>query len=244
MTRLIATDLDGTMVGDADGLGRLLPLLASRRGAWRLAYVTGRTLPMARRLAEEEGLPEPDVWVTEVGARITASDGRPDAGWAARMAADWRREVVAATAGAFAALSPQPPEAQSDLKVSYHLQPHIAPHVLSALQRALAAAGAPALLVYSSARDLDIVPAAAGKGGAVQHLMSRFGVPLDRLLTCGDSANDRDMLCLGGAAVAVGNAHGELFDPPLPHTVYRANDPSAAGILEALHYFRWLEEGA
>ena len=59
-------------------------------------------------------------------------------------------------------------------------------------------------------------------------------------MTCGDSANDRDMLSMGGPAVAVGNALAELVDGPLPATVHRATGRGAGGILEALGHYGWL----
>ena len=88
---------------------------------------------------------------------------------------------------------------------------------------------------------LDVVPAAAGKGNAIAYLMRRYGIPLGRVLACGDSANDRDLLSLGCPAVVVGNALDELLGGPLPATVYRASGCGPDGILEALAHYGWLE---
>ena len=63
---------------------------------------------------------------------------------------------------------------------------------------------------------------------------------LDQVLACGDSANDRDMLCLGGPAVAVANAHAELTESGLPATVLRARASYADGVVEALRHYGWL----
>lgn len=239
--RILATDLDGTLVGNPEGLSRLKQVLAGHQERWHLVYATGRTLMQARRLQAEEGLPEPDVWVTEVGASITYRDHGADAGWRDRMARHWNRDAVERLAALWPELVHQPVEAFGPFKVPFRIRPDEAARVLPQLERQLREAGTPALLVYSSARDLDIVPAAAGKAAAMKHLMARFDVGLCDVLTCGDSANDRDMLCLGGPAVAVGNAHDELVGSDLPDTVLRARGWCADGILEALMHYRWID---
>jgi sucrose-6-phosphatase len=240
-SRILATDLDGTLVGNRQGLARLKEVLAAHAGRWYLVYATGRTMAQGRRLAEDEGLPEPDAWVTEVGAAITYRGGRVDEDWRSRMAAHWDRDVVARTARQWAELTPQPPEADGPFKVPFYVEPAAAAEIFPVLDARLREAGTPARLVYSSQRDLDIVPEAAGKAAAMRHLMAHFGVQLADMLACGDSANDRDMLCLGGPAVAVGNAHAELTEAGLPTTVLRARGHAADGILEALAHYRWIE---
>lgn len=239
--RILATDLDGTLVGNSEGLARLKTVIERYRDQWLLVYATGRTLTQARRLQEEEHLPEPDVWVTEVGAAITFSGGRVDQDWRRKMAEHWDRALVEQVAMGRPEMARQPEDAMGDFKLSFRLTPEDAERVLPELRETLGRAGVPVLTVYSSYRDLDIVPAAAGKGAAMRHLMSHYNVPLDQLLTCGDSANDRDMLCLGGPAVAVGNAHEELVGTGLPDTVLRARGHCADGILEALQHYRWSE---
>ena len=237
--RLLATDLDGTLVGRPEALSRLVGLLSARPGDWKLAYVTGRSLASARALAAAERLPMPDVWVTEVGSLITDADGTEDAAWCRRIGADWNRLQVARLANGFAELEPQPSTGQGPFKVSYYLKPEHAEAVLPALAARLRGAGFKARLVYSSERDLDILPERAGKGEAVRYVAERLGVPLTRVLTCGDSGNDHDMLGLGCPAVAVGNAQPELLGR-LPETVYKARGHCAEGILEAIEHYRWL----
>jgi len=236
--RLLATDLDGTLVGDRRALVQLRRVLADRRGTWQLAYVTGRSLASARALALEELLPAPDAWVTDVGTAIADAAGQPDAGWAAAIAPGWDRAAVAEVAAGWPALRPQPAAGQGPYKLSFHVGPADAA-CLPALAAALAAAGQAVRLVYSSERDLDLLPARAGKGAALAYLAARLGLPAGAVLACGDSGNDRDMLAHGGPAVAVGNSQAELL-ADLPGHVYRARGACAAGILEALHHYAWI----
>jgi sucrose-6F-phosphate phosphohydrolase len=244
--RMLVTDLDGTLVrydlaGQDPGLGRLLGALPALRQDALLVYATGRTMAQARRLQAERDFPEPDAWVTEVGASIAYAAGGCDLAWDARIAKAWHRATVERTCDAEPVLVRQPEEAMGVFKLSYRLPPAAAAAVLPGLGARLHALGVPVRLIYSSQRDLDVVPAAAGKGNAIAYLMRRYGIPLGRVLACGDSANDRDMLSLGCPAVVVGNALDELLGGPLPATVYRASGCGPDGILEALAHYGWLE---
>lgn len=237
MRRLLVSDIDGTLVGDPAATRRLAEVLATRRDRILLAYATGRTLTQCRALIDDPDVPSPDVWITEVGAAITFQDAGVDEGWRARMQAHWHRETVQRLADGWPELTPQAAIADGPFKVPYRIAPADAAVVLPQLAAQLREAGTPAHLVYSSARDLDIIPAAAGKGPAVLHVANRLGVALEHVLTAGDSANDQDMLTLGCPAVRVANAHAELVVPP---TVLRATSSYADGVIEALGHYGWL----
>jgi sucrose-6F-phosphate phosphohydrolase len=236
--RLLATDLDGTLVGDRAALEALCGVLAPWRGTWRLAYVTGRSLASAQELARLEGLPDPDAWITDVGTAICDANGRPDLRWAAALRTGWDRERVVRVAGAWPGVRPQPPACQGPYKVSFYVDPAAAT-TLPALAATLAGAGQPTRLVYSSGRDLDLLPPRAGKGAALAYLARRWGLASSQVMACGDSGNDLDMLAHGGPAVAVGNSQAELLSR-LPGDVYRARGSYAAGILEALLHYAWI----
>ncbi|MDB5100545.1 MAG: spp [Cyanobacteria bacterium RYN_339] len=238
--KLLVTDIDGTLVGDPDATRRLAEVLAALREHVILAYATGRTLRQCEDLAANPHVIQPDVWVTEVGAAIRYADEGPDEAWRAKMAETWHRETVVQVVAGWPELTPQSAIADGPFKVPFQIAPHDAALVLPKLAAQLLEAGTPARLVYSSQRDLDIIPAAAGKGPAVQHLARRFGLGLEDVLTCGDSANDRDMLVLGGPAVAVANAHAELTESGLPGTVLRARAGFADGVVEALRHYGWV----
>jgi len=92
-----------------------------------------------------------------------------------------------------------------------------------------------AVRVIVSDRNVDIIPAAAGKGPALKYLVSRLNLPSEKVLVCGDGGNDLDMLQMGYRGVIVAN--GEILPSLLPSTVYRASRPHAGGILEALQHY-------
>lgn len=238
--RLLATDLDGTLVGDSGMRGPLQAEIAALRTEMALVYVTGRSLVSTLRLIDAVGLLKPDVIVAGVGTAIhRGPDWQADATWLARLAVDWHVGRVRDLAGQQPELTPQPPGEQTPLKCSYLLQPGDSRRVLARLRRQLNRAGLQARLVYSAGRYLDILPRQAGKATAVRHLADRWQVPWADVMVCGDSGNDRDMLRLPARAVIVGNAGDALRRTP-PPGAFLATGHDAAGILEGLQHFGWL----
>lgn len=237
---LLATDLDGTLVGDDHALRQLNDELAAARGHLALAYVTGRSLTSCLRLVDEAGLLVPDVIVASVGSYIyEGPDWTLDLHWHRKLSQNWCSERVRAVAGFFPALVPQPLDAQSVLKCSYYLPEDEAARTLPALIRTLRRQRVNAQVIYSSGCDVDLLPTASGKGNAVRYLAQRMGLGLERVLVCGDSGNDLTMLQLGCPAAVVANGRPELAIG-VPAHVYRAQTPYAAGVEEALRHFRFL----
>lgn len=233
---LLATDLDGTLVGDPAALARLNAALVPRRGAVGLAYVTGRTLPSTLALIARAGLLPPDAIVAGVGSSIHVGAGwEPDAAWERRMRPGWSAGAVDAAAAA-CALTAQPAEAQGAFKRSFWVPPAALPAARAGLARELRARGVLARLIYSSDRDLDVVPLRGGKGPATLHLAARLGVDPARVVGCGDSGNDVDLLAACGAAAVVGNAGRELRTRAPAHA-YFARAAYAGGVEEALRHF-------
>lgn len=184
----------------------------------------------------------------------------PAAAAAAALDAGWRRADLLSAAASVPGLELQQPSEQRPHKVSLRLrQPGAgaaADTTLGALRAALAATGAPHALIYSSSRDVDILPAGASKGAALgallRQLAARHGVaPADvaaRTMAAGDSGNDEALLggVDGVAACVVGNAQPELAAwaaseaAAAGRRVYRARGRAAAGVLEALQHFGWM----
>ncbi len=240
---MLATDLDGTLVGDAHSLAQLNAELAPRRDRFMLVYVSGRSLYSVERLMEAQRLLVPDFIVAGVGTSIhRGPTWESDVQWIQQIKTGWSAERVRSIASFFPALIPQAPDNQGPFKCSYQLAPAHADETIVTLQESLEAQGVEARIVYSSGRDLDILPTRAGKGNALRYLAAIVGLPHSRLLTCGDSGNDWDMLSLGGPAAVMANAQPELVHSP-PLGAYRCQGEYAAGILEALVHYGWLAAG-
>jgi sucrose-6F-phosphate phosphohydrolase len=249
MTRfLLVTDLDDTLVGDDDALRQLDRFLAaakSRHGS-RVVYSTGRSLTLYRELAADRCLPPPDALVTAVGTEIyfESGDAIPDPAWSGQLAGGWDRQQVVAAASGFADLLAQPASEQRPFKVSFFVAAQAAAEILPALQAALAARSQSTQLVYSGNRHLDILPAGAGKGLAMQYLRRLWGFEAAQTVACGDSGNDIALFGVGDErGIVVGNARPELFDwvrlNPADR-LYLARAHRAAGIVEGLRHFGFL----
>ena len=235
---LLAVDLDGTLVGDAASLAHLNRAIAPLRERVGIAYVTGRGLASAQRLLQEEALLTPDFLLTGVGTGIYRGPRwSPNPAWMRHLSRNWDGLRIRRLCEGFPALTPQPAACQGPFKCSYQLgrgEPTLT-HLAEALTRSRLGAR----LIYSSGRDLDVVPESAGKGNAVRFLALTLGIAISSVLACGDSGNDLDMLSLGGPAAIVANATPELVEGADSH-VYRSNLSHAAGVLDALRHFGWL----
>ncbi|AFY66101.1 sucrose-phosphate phosphatase [Geitlerinema sp. PCC 7407] len=244
---LFLTDLDNTLVGDAEALATLNQRLAEHRDRYgtKIVYVTGRSLTLYRQLEAEQNLLEPDGLVVAVGTEIYGSGSQtPDPEWAQQLSAGWERDRILATTAHFADLVPQPSSEQGPFKLSYFLSPEAATEVLPLLGDRLRDQGIDARLVYSSHQDLDILPKGGNKGTAMAFLQARYQMPQTRTVACGDSGNDIGFFEMGLArGIIVGNARAELLEwhrQNPDENRYLAQAACAGGILEGLNHFGFL----
>ena len=113
-----------------------------------------------------------------------------------------------------------------------------------ALSDALRDAGLVAKVIYSSNLHCDVIPTDAGKGAAMNALIAGEGWDRNRVVACGDSGNDREMLDAAPHAVVVANAQPELKNWSAAH-VFHATHPAGRGVRQGLlHHFPALAEPA
>ena len=96
-------------------------------------------------------------------------------------------------------------------------------------------------LIYSRERYLDILPYRASKGKALRYLSYQWEIPLANFLACGDSGSDEDMLRGEPKAVVVANYSPELESLKGLRNIYFARQPYAAGILEAIEHYQFMQ---
>jgi len=238
---LLACDIDGTLTGDAAGVGRFRDWLSAEpTRASRFAVATGRELPEARTVVERWSLPAPTVWITSVGTEIW----RPSPSerlkrcpkWAERLDEGWDRAAVVEALVA-AGVRFQARRTQRPWKVS----------LFGSAQEAAALCRLPSLhglnvrLIASHGRFIDLIPRQAGKAAAIAFEARLRGLDLTHCIAAGDSGNDEDMLRRCGRAILVGNALPEIAGMAPRPGLYRACARHADGVLEGLRAFGLME---
>ena len=241
MIRFFSTDIDGTLLGKADALERF-------NASWRhalpaanrplLCYNTGRLLDDMLSLIERGDLVEPDFLICGVGTSIYSFRERAKIkDFAQVLEEGWDRELAETIVSTFPLTRRQPKKFQTQFKTSWYWENARAEQI-EKLETALEEAGLEVNVVYSSSRDLDILPKYANKGNALNWLLKRERIPLGETLVAGDTGNDVAMFQLKGAkGIVVGNAQPELHERTVGLPVYRADGSCADGVLEGLLHF-------
>lgn len=232
---MLATDLDGTFVGDNKALEKLLRFFEDSPNEIALVYVTGRHLSSVQSLMLEERLPEPDLLITDVGTSIYQPERlQEDLHWKASMQRDWQPGKIVEIAAAYPSLKRQ--ELPDDRRVSFTMSGELGD--VNEFKGDLVNKSIAHSFIFSSNRDIDVLPQGAGKGNALKYVLDRYAMDDVQLLIAGDSGNDLDMLSLGHPSVIVGNAQPELLEMEPCENLFRATENCAGGIHEAwLHFY-------
>jgi sucrose-6F-phosphate phosphohydrolase len=144
----------------------------------------------------------------------------------------WDREQIVSSLNELS-LTAHPPEFQTPFKVSYDLPD---PAMLTQVLDCLATTSLEVKVIYSSSKNLDIIPPMSGKGNAIEYLRRRLGIPSERVVVAGDSGNDLDMFVAPYRGIVVANATAELKQKQGAH-IYHAQAAHAAGVLEGLRFW-------
>ncbi len=164
----------------------------------------------------------------------TFPSGEPLGEWPADLNG-WNRLNICDILANHREIELQPAEFLSDYKISYFV--HGADDdQIDVYRNELAMAGCDVELVYSSRRDLDVLPRSVNKGAAAGYLATLWETAPDRVYVFGDSGNDRELLSRGFRGTVVGNAQPELRELRSLH-VYHARQPYAAGVMEGLSHW-------
>ncbi len=242
MKFLLVTDLDDTLVGDDRATTKLTQKILACRDRLYLIYATGRSYAYARQLKVEKQLLEPDYWVTGVGTEIFHGD-KQDPLWFDKLSQQWDRKAIVNIARSFPDLIPQSLQEQNIFKISFCLNKPQNSSVLEKLQTELDRENSTYKIIFSSDRDVDILPRNADKGLAITYLREHLQIPVELTLVCGDSGNDISLFQQGTLGVIVSNARSELIDwysSNRRSNLYLASSSYAEGILEGLRYFQLL----
>ncbi|HDQ14970.1 MAG TPA: HAD-IIB family hydrolase [Sediminispirochaeta sp.] len=239
--KVFSSDLDGTLVGKPDAtlaFRRTWEKLRDRKKAPILVYNSGRLLPHTLELLKVSSLPDPDYLICGVGTVIYDFRNREYIKvFSDALNAGWDREKVQQVMRSFPDIEEQPIKYQNRFKSSWYI--HDAPkEKIQEIEQVLEREGLKVNLIYSSSRDLDVLPQYANKGNALKWLLDWLEIPARQCLVAGDTGNDNSMFQLEGVnGIIVENAQPELFLETIAQPTYTATLPFADGVLEGLQHF-------
>lgn len=236
-TFVLATDLDGTLLGGSPAARRrFYDWLRAQGERCILIFVTGRaledTLPLLAAIEADEPLPPRPRWIiSDIGTRIV--DGHslapiaPIQDWVAAAWDDANARVRALLADE-PAIAPQ--DVDAPYRVSYFFDPADFPRRIA---DKIEAAGFDCLLSHEM--YLDVLPRGVSKGPALLRLLAHAGLAAHPVVVAGDTLNDLSLFQTGLPGIAVGNAEDGLVDAVrgLPR-VHLSAHPGVLGIHDGL----------
>ncbi|MES1219140.1 MAG: HAD family hydrolase, partial [Bacteroidota bacterium] len=92
-------------------------------------------------------------------------------------------------------------------------------------------------ILLTENKFLDILPFRASKGNAVRYLSYKWKIPLERIITAGNSGNDKDMLTGKTKGIVVANYSPELEELKNSKFVYFTKHPLSMGVLEGIKFY-------
>lgn len=239
--RLLITDLDNTLTGDAEALEAFNDLIRANEQVG-FGITTGRGLEDAQQRIEELGLPAPDVLDTAVGTELHYGEQlTPDRSWQKQIGYRWEPEKVRSVLDRLPGLYLQSAKELSEYKISYRIDSEVAPK-LSEIRQMLREAGVRARAILSLGAYLDVIPVRGGSDYSIRHLLFKWGFAPEQLLVAGDSGNDEGMLRGRTLGVVVGNYSPELEKLRQLPRIYFAEGSHARGIMEGIEYYHFLDQ--
>lgn len=238
----VFTDLDQNLLGDRASLGDWIRIVQEHRRQISFGIATGRRLDSALAALREYKIPPPDVLITSLGTEIHyAPDLTRDIVWRRHINHMWNRDEVASLLEEMPGLLMQPKECQGPFKLSYYMDPGVAPD-MHEIKKVLLQHEQNVNVIFSFGQFLDVVPCRASKGFALRWAAEQLSIPLEHILVAGGSGADEDMMRGNTLAVVVANRHHEeLSELTDIEQVYFAEKSYAAGIIEAMEHYRFFD---
>ncbi len=240
----VFTDIDQNLIGDKESLAELLKLMRQHQKMISFGIATGRRLDAALSMLREYKIPQPDVLISSLGTEIHyAPNLTKDMAWTRHINHLWNPEAVREILNELPGLKLQAKSHQGQFKISYFIDPELAPSVLD-IRQILMQRDQTVNTIFSFGQYLDTVPIRASKGLALRWCAEQLNIPLENILAAGGSGADEDLMRGNTLAVIVANRHNEELSElsDIEH-IYFAENSYAAGIIEAIEHYSFLDLG-
>lgn len=240
MIELFSTDLDGTLLGNPEATTRFRRLWSRIITATKplLVYNSGRMVADVQSLIEQDIIDQPDYIIGGVGTQIyDVAEEKMMKDFTELFGDHWDLNTVEKIVASYSGVERQPPDFIHPYKSSWFLH-NATKETIQDLEEKLRTAGIDGHVVYSSDRDLDILPARGNKGNALAWLCEKLQLPLHQVLVAGDSSNDSSMFHLPNVrGIIVENAQPQLYEDTVEIVVFCSTHVFADGIIEGLEHF-------
>jgi sucrose-phosphate synthase len=238
MTVLI-TDIDGTLIGDEQGLKDLNGFISSKRKDFYLVYATGRSHEEYLEAMSRGILLAPEAAIINTGSDILVYRENMAVnikGWHEQISdLTWSAEKVLAAVEGLPGLTRQ--AHLSAYKVCYYTEPAHALNACVRVRLALEKAGIKAKIIISHGKYIDILPEKCDKGSAAKFLVKEEKLDAKSVIVAGDSENDLDLFNAFERGIAVSNALPALKEGLKGSGVFFSEGRCAAGILEGIKHY-------
>jgi hydroxymethylpyrimidine pyrophosphatase-like HAD family hydrolase len=237
---LLASDIDGTLLGDEPGEIFFKKFADQHHGHFSLAYVTGRSQRSVLELIEEGRLPRPRFICGDVGTEIYDLDdphNRLGAAYAAQVHSGWNLAEIYRLGLGDGIIRQEFDEGQPRFQAGFYWDKR--PGTLRAFHERLSTL-ADVYVQVSYDTYIDVLPQALGKGQAVRFLQKQLGFSLEQVLVAGDAGNDRQMFEAGFKGIVPCNARDELKALANQPWHYHSPQPAAQGVLDGLRHFGFI----
>ncbi|OIR13205.1 mannosylfructose-phosphate synthase [mine drainage metagenome] len=234
----IITDLDGTLVegDDIQGLKELTEWIDTNDKVV-FGIASGRNKQITEQAFSKYALPKPDIIICAAGSEIYYTEKFvPDKGWESHIDFQWKRNELQSALLKFPGIRLQEQDAQWPYKLSYYVDKSFNDDDMANLYKFLDDRRLRVKILLTENKYLDFLPFRASKGNAVRYLSYKWGTPLQKIITAGNSGNDKDMLKGKSKGIVVANYSPELEELKKNKHIYFAKSALSIGVLEGIKF--------